>query len=95
VVGPSTYTVSPGASQTINVIVSDSAGNPIDGQAVTASVPNSEGTVTPSATTGSNGTASFTYTAPSSGSGSATVTLTVPGSGTSGSSLTQTVTINY
>ncbi len=95
VVGPSSYTVSPGASQTINVTVSDSAGNPIDGQAVTASVPNSEGTVTPSATTGSNGTASFTYTAPSSGSGSATVTLTVPGIGTSGSSLTQTVTMNY
>lgn len=95
VVGPSSYTVSPGATQTINVLVADSSGNPVAGQAVTASVPNSQGTVTPSTTTGSNGTASFSYTAPSSGSGTATVTLTVPGQGATGSSLTQTVTINY
>lgn len=94
-VGPSTYTVSPGATQSINVLVADSSGKPVAGQDVTASVSNKNGSVTPSATSGSKGTASFTYTAPTSGSGTATVALAVPGQGASGSSLTQTVTIHY
>lgn len=94
-VGPSTYTISNGASQAFTATVEDSSGNPVAGQSVTASVPSSEGTVTPSAVSSSNGTVSFNYTAPSSGSGTATVTLTVPGSGASGSSLVQQVKITY
>ena len=95
VVGPSSYTVNPGTSQTITAMVYDSNSNPVVGQTVTASVPNNEGTVTPSTVSGSNGQVSFTYTAPASGSGTATVTLTLPVEGASGSSLTQTVTITY
>ncbi|MCL5066230.1 MAG: hypothetical protein M1600_14365 [Firmicutes bacterium] len=95
VVGPSSYTVSPGASQAITAMVYDGSGNAVAGQTVTASVPNSEGTVTPSSVSGSNGAVSFNYTAPDSGSGTAMITLTVPGVGPSGSTLTQQVQINY